>query len=215
MVRPSWGSAMGWPPHSERSMILSLLWARAMGPLAHTPPPSGPRSLIVSAMRATVPTSATPPNLISPAKPHILVGLRISVEDPRVLEAAPGGGVDDARAAWGDPGEAAWHYVVDGREHERPQVHERLVFALRAAVEHVGREVQALLGHEAHRVLLHCPARAFHGFPVRLGADKDTLCPEALPRLDDQLGEMLQRLGELPRIPQRQGVYALKNRFLA
>src|SRR5829696_6873603 len=73
MVSPRSGSTMGWAPRSERSMISRRLKVSAIGPLAHTPLPSGPRSFMVAPIRATVPTSARSPTRNSPANPHTLV----------------------------------------------------------------------------------------------------------------------------------------------
>src|SRR5581483_6571854 len=70
-ARPSSGSIRGWAPRSDRSMIFSRRWARAMLPEDQLPPASGPRDCMVPAMRSTAATSGGRSHASSPARPHI------------------------------------------------------------------------------------------------------------------------------------------------
>jgi hypothetical protein len=56
-------------------MIFNRRRVSAIGPLDHTPLPSGPRSSMVAPIRATAPTSGSSPVLNSPANPHTLASL--------------------------------------------------------------------------------------------------------------------------------------------
>src|SRR5918998_65366 len=188
MVSPSSGSVMGWDPCSERSIIFSRRKARARGPLAHTPLPSGPRSSIQAPIRTTVSTSAAPPTRSSPAKPHISLVLQY----PGVFEATSGGGVYDTGAGARHPREATRHHVPDGREHEQPQVYERLLEPAPVVLYDVGGEVEELLGDEVGGILLDLAARLFEVLSVGFGAYDEALPPVALARLQDQLPEAVQ-----------------------
>src|SRR5918997_5075476 len=175
MTSPRSESTIGGVPVSERSMIFNRRRARATGPLAQSPLPSGPRSFMVAAILATASTSARPPTLISPAKPHILLILQYQ----GIFEASPSGGVDDAGAGARHPREAPRQDVVLGGEHEGPQVHERLdgTGVVGGPAQYVGGEVQGLLGHEGGGVLLCGSASALQGLPVRFGAYDNALPP--------------------------------------
>src|SRR3954453_4176059 len=83
----SWcaSSTMGWAAASERSITLSLRWARATHPPDQVPSPSGPRGASLSTIRSTVGRSAPRPSYrISPAMPHMV--------PPRPRTAVAGGG---------------------------------------------------------------------------------------------------------------------------
>ena len=71
IVSPRSESTIGWLPALVRSMIFSRRWASATASCAQLPLPSGPRSLIVAAIRSTASRSAALPTASSPANPHM------------------------------------------------------------------------------------------------------------------------------------------------